>query len=67
MRALRSRLNRKELSRFGAVTRKRGLSFSPKVWNDAYLAAFAQAAAFDLVTFDRAFAQFKGVASTVLP
>jgi hypothetical protein len=32
-------------------------SSSPKVWNDAYLAAFAQAADFELVTFDRGFAQ----------
>jgi predicted nucleic acid-binding protein len=29
---------------------------SPKVWNDAYLAAFAEAAGLTLVTFDRALA-----------
>jgi uncharacterized protein len=41
-------------------------SFSPKVWNDAYLAAFAQAANFELVTFDRGFAQYQPVRSTIL-
>lgn len=30
-------------------------SYSPKVWNDAYLAAFAMAGALTLVTFDKAF------------
>jgi len=44
----------------------RARSFSPKVWNDAYLAAFAQAAGFGLVTFDRGFAQFTGPACTIL-
>jgi hypothetical protein len=42
-------------------------SFSPKVWNDAYLAAFAEAAGFELVTFDRGFAQYKTVRCTILP
>jgi len=41
-------------------------SFSPKVWNDAYLAAFAQAAAFDLVTFDRGFARFADARCVIL-
>jgi toxin-antitoxin system PIN domain toxin len=41
-------------------------SFSPKVWNDAYLAAFAKSADFDLVTFDKGLAQYKGVKCTVL-
>ena len=40
-------------------TRRR--TFSPKVWNDAFLAAFAKAAAFEIVTFDKGFSQFKGV------
>ncbi len=34
---------------------------SPKVWMDAYLAAFAIAGGFRLVTFDRAFLAFKGL------
>ena len=33
-------------------------SYSPKVWNDAYLAAFSLAAGLTLVTFDRAIASF---------
>ena len=35
-------------------------SFSPKVWNDAYLAAFAKAA------FDTGLTQYKGVLCTIL-
>jgi toxin-antitoxin system PIN domain toxin len=34
---------------------------SPKLWMDAYLAAFAIAAEYQLVTTDRAFKQFKGL------
>lgn len=34
---------------------------SPKLWMDAYLAAFAEAAGCRLVTFDRGFLQFKGL------
>lgn len=41
-------------------------TFSPKVWNDAYLAAFAQAAELELVTFDRGFAQYKDLRSNLL-
>src|SRR5262249_13821708 len=41
-------------------------SFSPKVWNDAFLAAFAQAAGYELVTFDRGFSQYKQVKCTIL-
>jgi len=41
-------------------------SFSPKVWNDAYLAAFARAADFELVTFDMGFAQYANVRCTIL-
>lgn len=31
---------------------------SPNVWTDAYLAAFAIAGGFEIVTFDRGFEQF---------
>ncbi len=41
-------------------------SFSTKVWNDAFLAAFAQAGSLTLVTFDRGLAQQWDVASTLL-
>jgi len=41
-------------------------TFSPNVWSDAYLAAFAQAADFEVVTFDRGFTQYKNVRATVL-
>jgi toxin-antitoxin system PIN domain toxin len=41
-------------------------TFSPKVWNDAYLAAFAHAAGFELVSFDKALAQYTGVKCTIL-
>lgn len=41
-------------------------TFSPKVWNDAYLAAFGQAAGNELITFDQSFAQYAKVKSTIL-
>lgn len=41
-------------------------SFSHKVWSDAYLAAFAQAAAYDLVTFDQGFRAYPDVNRTIL-
>jgi hypothetical protein len=41
-------------------------TFSPKVWNDAYLAAFAQVADFELVTFDKGFGQYKGINALIL-
>lgn len=44
-----------------------GQQFSPKLWNDAYLAAFALAGGYEWVTFDRAFAQYGGVGITLLP
>ncbi|MBS1937134.1 MAG: type II toxin-antitoxin system VapC family toxin [Bacteroidetes bacterium] len=47
--------------KFGAVR-----SASPKLWMDAYLAAFAVAGNFTLVTTDRAFKQFKGLDILVL-
>lgn len=34
---------------------------SPKVWTDAYLAAFALSADIQRVTFDRGFRQFSGL------
>ncbi len=39
---------------------------SPKVWQDAYLAAFAVSAGMELATFDRGFQQFAGLSLTVL-
>ncbi len=44
-----------------------GKTFSPKIWNDAYLAAFAEAANLALVTFDKGFAQFGLNKLTLLP
>ncbi len=41
-------------------------SSSPKLWMDAYLAAFAMAAECQLVTTDRAFRQFKGLNCLVI-
>lgn len=43
-----------------------GQTFSPKVWNDAFLAAFAQGGAFELVTFDKGFARYKSLKHTIL-
>jgi len=34
---------------------------APKLWMDAWLAAFARCAGFQMVTTDKAFAQFKGL------
>ncbi|MCI0638350.1 MAG: PIN domain-containing protein [Gemmataceae bacterium] len=39
---------------------------SPKLWMDAYLAAFAIAGKYQLVTTDKAFKQFKGLDHRVL-
>jgi toxin-antitoxin system PIN domain toxin len=47
-------------------TNTQNLSFSPKVWNDAYLAAFAQLAGLEVVTFDQGFAQFSKIKLTIL-
>ena len=41
-------------------------SFSPQVWNDAYLAAFALAGKLELVTFDNGLTQYQNVTCTVL-
>ena len=43
-----------------------GSSYSPKVWNDRYLAAFAIADSLTFVTFDRAFAAVPGLAAKIL-
>jgi predicted nucleic acid-binding protein len=39
---------------------------SPKLWMDAYLAAFAMSAGYQLVTTDKAFKHFKGLDLLVL-
>ena len=39
---------------------------SPKLWMDAYLAAFAMSGRYPLVTIDKAFRQFKGLDLFVL-
>jgi len=41
-------------------------AYSPKVWSDAYLAAFAGAARMSIVSFDRGFRQYKGLEATIL-
>jgi predicted nucleic acid-binding protein len=41
-------------------------SFSPHVWNDAYLAAFARCGNLELVTFDQGLLQYSQVSCTVL-
>ena len=40
--------------------------FSTKIWNDAYLAAFATMARAQLVTFDRGFESYSGVDVRIL-
>ena len=42
-------------------------SFSPNVWNDAYLAAFASAASLSVVTFDKGFSRYQVVPCLILP
>ncbi|MBX3071745.1 MAG: PIN domain-containing protein [Thermomicrobiales bacterium] len=41
-------------------------SASPKLWMDAYLAAFARAGGYQMVTTDAAFSQFQGLDLLVL-
>ena len=43
-----------------------GRAFSPRVWSDAYLAAYAHAAGHTLVTFDKGFRGFPGLNCDVL-
>lgn len=40
--------------------------FTPRVWTDAYLAAYAHTGGLTLVTFDRGFRSFPGLACDVL-
>ena len=39
---------------------------SPKLWMDAWLAAFAQRSGFQLVTIDKGFTQFEGLDAKIL-
>jgi len=41
-------------------------AFTPKVWQDAYLAAFAMQGDFLLVTFDAGLGKFKGLSLRLL-
>jgi uncharacterized protein len=41
-------------------------SFSPKVWNDAYLAAFAVSGNIELVTFDKSLTQYQGATCKIV-
>ncbi len=45
----------------------RRATYSTNVWTDAYLAAFAQATDFEVVTFDQGFRQFQSIRCTILP
>jgi len=42
------------------------VTHSTNVWTDAYLAAFAQAADFEIVTFDKGFLQYMGTRCMIL-
>jgi toxin-antitoxin system PIN domain toxin len=44
-----------------------GATFTPKVWNDAFLAAFAEAAGYEVVTFDKGFSRYTNVKCIFLP
>jgi toxin-antitoxin system PIN domain toxin len=41
-------------------------SFSPNLWSDAFLAAFARAAGYELITFDKGFSRYADVKCTIL-
>jgi predicted nucleic acid-binding protein len=43
-----------------------GPGSAPIAWNDAYLAAFAEACGYEAVTFDKGFAQFANLKVTIL-
>jgi len=43
-----------------------GRTFSPRLWTDAYLAAYAHAAGLTLVTLDHGFRNFPGLACEIL-
>ncbi len=40
--------------------------YSHRVWNDAYLAAFAQAANLEIVTFDQGFREYQAAKVTII-
>jgi uncharacterized protein len=44
----------------------KGFPYSPKLWQDAYFAAFAVAADLPLVTFDQGFRKFQRLKSAIL-
>jgi toxin-antitoxin system PIN domain toxin len=44
-----------------------GGTFSPNVWNDAYLAALATIGGYELVTFDKGFSRYAGLTHKLLP
>ena len=44
----------------------KGFPFSPKLWQDAYLAAFAVSIGLGLVTFDQGFDKFEGLRPEIL-
>ena len=44
----------------------RGFPLSPKLWQDAYRAAFAVSAGLGLVTFDQGFGKFAGLRAEIL-
>jgi uncharacterized protein len=43
-----------------------GRKFTPRLWTDAYLAAYAQASGLTLVTFDQGFRQFPDLICQIL-
>jgi uncharacterized protein len=43
-----------------------GDTFTPKVWNDAYLAAFARAGVYELITLDQGFTRYTNLKCTIL-
>ena len=43
-----------------------GNLYSPNVWADAYLAAFAKTTDLEVVTFDRGFIQYRDLKCTIL-
>jgi uncharacterized protein len=43
-----------------------GRAFTPRLWTDAYLAAYAQTSGLTLVTFDQGFHQLNGLACHVI-
>jgi len=43
-----------------------GSTFSTNIWTDAYLASFAMAAGYEVVTFDNGFTRYAGLSLTLL-